>query len=104
MKYRFTGKLISCRIQQSFAVIFVHFYKSDKNVLKHKIFSDFKISDRFSKSKIKEKLSMIYNQLGYKKTPKANDLEEWFDIKDILMTENNKRVHGFEIIKRKDEQ
>ena len=75
----------------------------DKNVLKHKIFSDFKISDRFSKSKIKEKLSMIYNQIGYKKTPKANDLEEWFEIKDILMTENNKRIHGFEIIKKKGE-
>ena len=46
---------------------------------------------------------MIYNQIGYKKTPKANDLEEWFEIKDILMTENNKRIHGFEIIKKKGE-
>ena len=51
-------------------------------------------------------LCTIYSSLGYNKTPKANDLEEYFEIKEckVLNSETNKREHGFEIIKIKEEE
>ena len=65
------------------------------------ILSSFKIGERDTKANIKERLGNIYNSLGYTKTPKASDLEQWFEIKSVLLSENGKRVNGFEIINKK---
>ena len=56
------------------------------------------------KFNIKESLRKIYTELGYDKTPKASDLEEYFEIKDCLIsnTVTRKMEHGFKIIKLKD--
>ena len=65
------------------------------------IYSEFKIGNKYSKVKIKEKLKFLYDSQNYNKTPKASDLEQWFEIKSVLLSENGKRVAGFEIIKKK---
>ena len=77
--------------------------KLDLSDLSNRILSEFAISGRYTKSEIKNKLSSIYSILGYSKTPKASDLEEYFELKDILLTnkDTGKREHGFEIIGRK---
>ena len=61
---------------------------------------EFKPSTKLSKSDIKSKLKEIYSSLSYDKTPKASDLEEWFDIKPckIKNEETGKWEHGFEIL------
>jgi methyl-accepting chemotaxis protein len=50
---------------------------------------------------IKETLSRIYYDIGYKKQAKAIDVENWFVIKSCLMNEGNKRVNAFKLIQRK---
>ena len=72
----------------------------EKNLILQ-VITYFQIGQRYSKSEIKEKLKEIYKNLGYNSTPKASDLEQWFEIKSILLSENGKRVHGFEIVKKK---
>ena len=72
-----------------------------KNDLKTLVQEEFKEGDRIAKSDIKERLAEIYNKIKYKKTPKANDLEEWFDLKPVLITVEGKRVHGFELVEKK---
>ena len=75
-----------------------------KEILKQKLISSFTIDTKYLKSDIKESLRKIYTELGYDKTPKANDLEEYFEIKDCLIsnTVTRKMEHGFKIIKLKD--
>ena len=77
----------------------------DMSKIKNEIYNTFQEGSRYSKSEAKEILGNIYKSLGYNKTPKANDLEKYFEIKDckVLIVETGKREHGFEIIKRKEE-
>ena len=65
----------------------------------------FLIGERYSKSEIKEILRLIYESNSYNKTPKANDLEQYFDIRSCLVPNKitGKRDHGFEIIRVKEE-
>jgi hypothetical protein len=72
----------------------------EKNLILQ-VITYFQIGQRYSKSEIKEKLKEIYKNLGYNSTPKASDIEQWFEIKSVLLSENGKRVAGFEIIKKK---
>ena len=67
------------------------------------IYNNFAIGGKYTKSAIKEKLVDIYSNFGYLKTPKANDLEEYFEIKPCLIPnkETGKRDAGFEIIKKR---
>ena len=71
--------------------------------VKDEILKEFVISERYSKSSIKARLERIYNSLKYNKTPKASDLEEYFEIKEcrVLNSDTGKRDAGFEIIKIK---
>ena len=75
-----------------------------KEILKQKLISYFTLDTKYLKSDIKETLRKIYTELGYDKTPKASDLEEYFEIKDCLIsnTVTRKMEHGFKIIKLKD--
>ena len=66
------------------------------------IYSKFQIGKRYNKPFIKSELRNIYSSLGYKKTPKATDLEKWFVIKYVKYMDNGKKVNGFEIIKKKE--
>ena len=74
-------------------------------IIKNSIYSEFIEGSKVSLSKIKEKLSDIYNSIGYKATPKAKDLEEWFELKTCKFIEvqtdgTKKSVHGYNLIKK----
>lgn len=78
----------------------------DEDVLKNKIYSTFLPGDKYSLAEIKEKLKDLYNNLGYKKTPKAIDLLNYFEVKDFVYYEKDtlgkrKQIRGYEIISKK---
>ena len=56
---------------------------------------------RYTKKYVKEKLGEIYKKMDYKGTPKATDLEEFFNISTCKITIDGKREHAFEIISKK---
>jgi len=58
----------------------------------------FKIGYKYSKSGIKESLKKLYQELDYKKTAKATDLEIMYVMKAIKLQEDGKWVNGFEIL------
>lgn len=62
--------------------------------LKEVIRKTFIIGKRYTNSDAKEMLRKIYDDLGYKKSPKATDLGEWFNIKRVYFNDSN----GFELI------
>ena len=64
---------------------------------------EFNVGESYTNTYIKAKLSEIYKRIGYKATAKANDLSNYYETKDCLLKENNKRVHGLKIISKKGE-
>ncbi len=62
------------------------------------ILENFHVGDKISLSLIKERLRGIYLSIGLKKTPKATDLLEYFEVKKIKIASHNKREDGFEIL------
>ena len=72
--------------------------------VKDEILKTFSISERYTKSYLKSKLGEIYTSLSYNKTPKANDLGEYFELQPCQITnkETGKKDHGFKIIKIKE--
>ena len=73
--------------------------------VKDEILKTFSISERYTKSYLKSKLGEIYTSLSYNKTPKANDLGEYFELQPCQITnkETGKKDHGFKIIKKKED-
>lgn len=74
----------------------------DPKVLMEAIYSNFECK-RYLMAEIKNGISKIYRELGYNKTAKAVDIEEWFEIKEVVMPNpiTGKRGHGFELLKKK---
>ena len=58
----------------------------DKGNIRDNILSVFTVGNKYLKSEIKEELKDIYTELGYNKTPKANDLEKYFEIRPCKIT------------------
>ena len=74
----------------------------DTAPVRERILSEFKVGDRLITSEVKEILRMIYQDLKYNKTPKATDLEEYFELKDTrIKNSNGKMSRGFEILAQK---
>ena len=75
----------------------------DTDLLRSIILSEFTVGNKYSKQEIKEKLREIYNLIGLLKTPKASDLEDYFDLKSCLIQnkDTGKRDNGFDILKIK---
>ena len=69
------------------------------NNLSTKVSEMFKIGKRYSRKDIKLLLSQIYSSLEIKKIAKANDLEKWFEVKEININIAGKRSKGLELIK-----
>ncbi len=66
------------------------------------IYKVFEVGKRYSKSGAKDSLKSLYERLGYKKTAKATDLEEYFVLKGVKFDDGSgKFVHGFELLERK---
>lgn len=68
--------------------------------IKAEVLMKFHTGQRYSTKFIKVELAEIYNKLRIKKTAKASDLNDWFDLKSctVLNKETNKWDRGFEII------
>ena len=78
----------------------LRFFNTDK--VKEEILSQFKVGDRMTSAEIKSQLGIIYRGLSYEKTPKATDLEEYFETRSIKLKDNtSKCVNGFEILAQK---
>jgi len=69
--------------------------KSNIHDLKVLIYSAFKTGQEYEKVWIKSKLAETYQSVGYCKTPKATDLENYFILKD------NKKKRSFTIVSTK---
>ena len=78
-------------------------YTTNQDNIVNEINSNFKVGERYSKLYIKETLRIIYESNGYNKTPKASDLEEYFEIKlcKVADKETGKSDNGFLIMKLK---
>ena len=76
----------------------------NKEKAKDIILTTFLPDNKYLKSDIKETLRKIYEDCGYNKTPKASDLDEYFELRScqIKNKETGKKDHGFEILKKKE--
>ena len=65
----------------------------------------FSIGSKYSKATIKEMLRKFYEENNITKTPKASDLEQYFNLRpcQFVDKELGKKVNGFEIISLKEE-
>lgn len=72
--------------------------------LKDLIFKNFEIGKSYSRPHIKTVLSIIYSNLGIKLSPKAIELEKYFEIKPILVSnkETGKRDSYYLIVSKKE--
>ena len=72
--------------------------------LKSEIYKLFQIGKRYLLQEIKQELSNLYNTIGYKDTPKASDLEKYFEVRKIRfpLDSEGKRSPGYEILSKKD--
>lgn len=73
----------------------------DKSTFMNEIYNSFEIGKKYTKKYIKEELGEIYKSADFKGTPKANDLDKWFELREVRMTVDGKKVPGFEIVKKK---
>lgn len=74
-----------------------------ENRVRNKIYNTFEIGHRYLLSDIKNKLGDIYKDLDYKCSPKASDLEVYFDLGKIRFPKDlsGRRSPGYEILKKK---
>ena len=73
------------------------------NDVREEIINRFLVSGRYLLSEIKEILKDIYMNFNIFSTPKASDLENYFEVKKIQITNKvtGKKDHGYEILKMK---
>lgn len=71
---------------------------SEYNDIDKYIYYEFKEGEVYSRSFIKNTLRDIYDRFKYTRAPKATDLENYFEIKEIKL--NRGRERAFKIIKR----
>ena len=74
-----------------------------QELLESSIYSEFKIGDKLKMSEIKNMLGKIYSSINYDATPKATDLENYFEVKKCKVTDKitKLRENYFEIIKKR---
>ena len=70
----------------------------NKELLVKTIFQNFKIGDKIPNTDIKNILTNLYSSINYKATPKATDLEEYFEVKKCKISNNGKRLDGLELV------
>jgi hypothetical protein len=75
------------------------FMKTDK--MRDAIYETFRIGQKYSSKYIKEKLKEFHREFGISATPKATDLENYYELKPIQIFTNGKRDRGFLILGEK---
>ena len=76
-------------------------------LLESNIYSEFKVGDKLTLANIKSRLEYLYPSISYTATPKAKDLENYFEVKLIYVTildettGKKKQTKGYELLKRK---
>ena len=78
---------------------------SVEDEVRDKIYSEFKVGETYPKSDLKKKLRDIYDDLGYKATPLANDICKYFETKPTLITNDDtgKKDNCFKLLKKLDD-
>ena len=75
------------------------------DLLYDSIYSEFKEGEKYTLSELKQKIKSIYSSINYSSTPKASDIEKFFEIKScqfsVLVDGKRKRVNGYELLKSK---
>lgn len=75
----------------------IKFFNTDR--VKERVMIEFRVGDKVVTPDIKEKLGIIYQELGYKKTPKASDLDEFFVTKKTkIKAQDGSWINGVEIL------
>ena len=67
-----------------------------------KFIETFIIGSKYSLKESKLMISEIYQELNIIKTPKATDLEEYFNIRKCIMIIDGKRINGYELLSLKE--
>ena len=67
------------------------------------IYSNFHPGEKYTLANLKEKLAYIYNNINYEATPKASDIGDWFEVREILISEKKpdggrKRIRAYELV------
>ena len=73
----------------------------DEDNIKDLVYAEFEVGQSYTKTYIKTRLGELYTKLNYKEKPKASDINKYFEVKNCLLPDGNKRVHGFKIISKK---
>lgn len=77
--------------------------QDNSNQLLEKLYRDFSIKSRYTRVEIKEKLGKLYNECNIHLSPKASDLERYFNIKEVLIPDSSgKKSRGYELISKKE--
>ena len=78
------------------------------DLLMDSVYSDFKEGEKLSLTNIKNRLSYIYSSINYNSTPKATDIERWFEVKECLVSVEvdgkKKRSRGYELLRSKEHE
>ena len=74
----------------------IHIMKT-KNKIRHELHGTIHIGDRILTADIQQTLRVVYDRLGIDKSPKATDLNEFFEIHPVKIPTANGRKNGFEI-------
>ena len=67
---------------------------------------NFNPGEKYTLSDLKVKLGNLYSNINYTATPKANDILNYFDVKEISLFDkkedgSRRRIRGYELLKRK---
>ena len=75
-------------------------------LLNNTIHQNFNPGEKYILSNLKAKLGDLYSSISYTAVPKANDILNYFEVKEYKSTEvvdgEKKRVRGYELLRRKD--
>ena len=78
----------------------------DPSKLSNYIYSVFNVGEKFTLADIKKKLANLYSSIGYNSVPKATDIRNYFDVREVLLNVkqedgSRKRVRGYELLAKK---
>lgn len=78
--------------------------ESKSDIITSSVYNMFKEGKRYDLKGLKERLAHLYKSLGISTTPKATDINKWFNTKKVVIIDplTKKRDNGLELISRKD--